>query len=397
MSLSLALPFDTKCFHCFSCYMESQADFVLLASCFCSNFHYCIYITVLLSSAVVVYSWIFMIFCVIDYSNFHPNIVLLDRVYMGIDVVSLKRFTPACSTRTNPLARLRTLTVAHALVMRCWIRVWNQIPLRNSRPQYIPDYRSFQFTRMSSLANPRANPATPEFLTHLKSLYPTSGQQNPWYIIAAVSFSAGNEPSAVPSVFKRALDELEAQLTSSNASASDAHGQKLLLARKIREALFKSGLTSGYSKAINSLVALNECMPEELKDTKTLRDTTKSLEEYAKDGKAFFDKVYGETATSVQGLLDAASPDMGWFSNTIGYGLTYGYTEILSELETLYMLVASLIATDTPRQIGWHLDNARRSGATLEQAKAVRAIAMEVSIAAGVRWKESVPEVKETL
>ncbi len=86
----------------------------------------------------------------------------------------------------------------------------------------------------------------------------------------------------------------------------------------------------------------------------------------------------------------------GWFSNTIAYGLTYGYTDILSPLETSYVLVASLIASDTPLQINWHLDGARRNGATLDEVKAVRLIAVEAASAAGVRWKHAVPDVKET-
>lgn len=86
----------------------------------------------------------------------------------------------------------------------------------------------------------------------------------------------------------------------------------------------------------------------------------------------------------------------GFFSNTIGYGLTYGFTNVLSPLETSYVLVASLIASDTPRQINWHLDGARRNGATLEEVKAVRQIAIEAASAAGVKWKDGVPEVKES-
>lgn len=125
--------------------------------------------------------------------------------------------------------------------------------------------------------------------------------------------------------------------------------------------------------------------------------------------------MYGETADSVQGLLDTIHPDMGtqhqakvnisrgsdihmsnigWFSNTIGYGVTYGYTAITSALETSIALVAALIAADTPRQIGWHMANARRLGATYEDAVAIREIAMLASSAAGVRWKDGVPEVK---
>ena len=87
---------------------------------------------------------------------------------------------------------------------------------------------------------------------------------------------------------------------------------------------------------------------------------------------------------------------MGYFSKTIGYGFTYGFNDILSPLETSYVLIASLITADTPRQINWHLDGARRNGATLAEVKAVRQIVIEAAQAAGVHWKNSVPEVKET-
>ena len=85
----------------------------------------------------------------------------------------------------------------------------------------------------------------------------------------------------------------------------------------------------------------------------------------------------------------------GWFSNTIAYGSVYGHLDILNQLETSYVLVGALIAADTPRQIVWHLDNARRGGASLEQTRAVRQIAIEVSQSVGVKWREGVPEVKE--
>jgi len=58
--------------------------------------------------------------------------------------------------------------------------------------------------------------------------------------------------------------------------------------------------------------------------------------------------------------------------------------------------VASLIASDTPRQINWHLDGARRNGATLEEVIAVRQIAIEAASATGMKWKNGVPEVKES-
>ncbi|RDB24009.1 hypothetical protein Hypma_008633 [Hypsizygus marmoreus] len=232
--------------------------------------------------------------------------------------------------------------------------------------------------------------ASAAFLSHLKSIYPQKNLRslaNPWYIIAAVAFCASNRPEAVPHVFQYALKDLKAD--------GDNIEDQRLLARKIRDALFKAGLTAGYPRTINSLVALNEVMPEELRDTKTMRRIETSIEEYEKIGQTLFRSIYGETAESVQGLLDSIYPDMGWFSNTIGYGLTYGFTDILSPLETSYTLVAALIASDSPRQIGWHLDGARRGGATYEETQAVRKISMEVSTASGIKWRDGVPEVKD--
>ena len=66
---------------------------------------------------------------------------------------------------------------------------------------------------------------------------------------------------------------------------------------------------------------------------------------------------------------------------------------MVSALETSYTLVAALIAVDTPRQINWHQENARRAGASKEEIRAVRAIAMEIGRSLGIEWKDGVPEV----
>ncbi|KAK1221023.1 hypothetical protein PQX77_016173 [Marasmius sp. AFHP31] len=224
------------------------------------------------------------------------------------------------------------------------------------------------------------------FLNRIESIYPITASTkvwgNPWYIVASVAFSASNQPEAIPLVFQHALQ------------STKSHDERLLLARKTRDAIFKAGLNSGYARGINSLIALDGVMPEELKDRELSRNRATSSQEHEAEGKKFFEELYGDTAGSVQKLLDDIYPDMGWFSTTIGYGLVYGHNQILTPLETSYTLVSTLIAGDTPRQINWHLNGARRLGATLDEVKAVREIAMEVASLSGVRWKEGVPEVQ---
>ncbi|KAF8479113.1 hypothetical protein DFH94DRAFT_747689 [Russula ochroleuca] len=246
-----------------------------------------------------------------------------------------------------------------------------------------------------------ADIASETALQRLKSLYPygqvTSSSnviQNPWYIIVLVSFSFGNRPEAVPHLFKYVLGDLEHAQNQFKVPAPEANREKLLLARRFRDAIFKGGIVGGYSMAINALVSLLEATPEELRDTERQRDTGSSLPELENRGEVFFRALYGETADGVQSLLDKIYPDMGWFSNTIAYGSVYGHTETLNQLETSYVLVGSLIAVDTPRQIAWHLANARRGGSSLEQARAIRQIAIKASQSAGVKWRNDVPEVK---
>ncbi|CAA7265310.1 unnamed protein product [Cyclocybe aegerita] len=230
--------------------------------------------------------------------------------------------------------------------------------------------------------------------------------KNPWYIAAAVAFSASNKPEGVPRVFEHALADLRSTPTIRGTKGgvkvrrpgNEDEDEKKILARKMREALFKSGLICGYPRAINGLRALHAVMPEELRDRKLLRNPNVTFGEYEQAGERFFETLYGETAEDVQGLLDAVYPDMGWFSRTIGYGLVYGpalssssssrsstqkriQTHILTSLETSYTLVAALITIDTPQQIAWHLAGARRAGASVEELSAVREVSERVVVA----------------
>jgi hypothetical protein len=66
--------------------------------------------------------------------------------------------------------------------------------------------------------------------------------QNPWYTVAAVAFSASNLPEAVPLVLQYALKDVAVE----RCHGDD--GDALLVVRKIKDALFKSGMLSGYPK-----------------------------------------------------------------------------------------------------------------------------------------------------
>ncbi|EMD31677.1 hypothetical protein CERSUDRAFT_119504 [Gelatoporia subvermispora B] len=133
--------------------------------------------------------------------------------------------------------------------------------------------------------------ATPIFLEQLKAAYPSNTVlagsdivlSNPWYLVAAVAFSTSNGPEAIPIV-------------------------------------------------IHSLLALNAVMPDELREKQVLRDTNPHMPDFDKSGRDLFLAMYRDTGDSVQNLLDTAYPDLGWWCNTIGYGVAYGGTGVLSQV-----------------------------------------------------------------
>ncbi|TFK34021.1 AhpD-like protein [Crucibulum laeve] len=224
---------------------------------------------------------------------------------------------------------------------------------------------------------------TPELFARLESLYPQpqEGEISPWSFVAATAFSASNLPEAVPLVFQYASKDLK----------SDEH--RLLLARKLKDAIFKSGLLSGFPKAINALAKLHTALPESLRDVKALRDVSMSTEELHRIGQEHFTRTYGETADSVQAFLREISPDFEHFSTTFAYGYTYSFSQVLTAADTSFAMVAALIASDTPPQIEWHLRGAMRNGASRVEVIAVRDISIEVAKVAGVVWKNQIPEV----
>ncbi|KAJ8596756.1 hypothetical protein M405DRAFT_757164 [Rhizopogon salebrosus TDB-379] len=233
-----------------------------------------------------------------------------------------------------------------------------------------------------------ADIATPEFLDELKSLYPTPVNyvDGDWFLAAGIAFSSSNCPEGIPCVLRYALEDL-------NKLPDTSDEDRRLLVRKMRDGIFKSGMISGYPKAINALASLYEATPEVLRDTETLRDSSRSQQEIDAAGQAYFDSTYGDTAAVVQPMLRSIYPDLEHFTIKLGYGYVYAFLEVTSAKETSFSMISALIPNDTPRQVEWHLTGAVRNGATVEEVRAVREIALRIAIKAGVHLKHEVPDI----
>jgi len=71
---------------------------------------------------------------------------------------------------------------------------------------------------------------------------------NPWYFIAAVAFSNSNAPEAVPLIWEYALEDLRRTHERLGQTGEVVREDRLLLARRFRDAIFKGGITGGYAK-----------------------------------------------------------------------------------------------------------------------------------------------------
>ena len=170
-----------------------------------------------------------------------------------------------------------------------------------------------------------------------------------------VSFTAGNRPEAVPLLLKYVLGELERAQNQFKVPETEAHRERVVLVRKFRDAIFKCGITGGYSK-VSCLFILrqnrhcDEISPivnkrprlsprghargttrygttevcdlskrSRIKVIVSCRETDLSLTELDRRGEIFFRALYGDTADNVQGLLDKIYPDMGTYTMPLEY------------------------------------------------------------------------------
>ncbi|KAJ8516360.1 hypothetical protein ONZ45_g6311 [Pleurotus djamor] len=259
---------------------------------------------------------------------------------------------------------------------------------------------------------------SPAAIQELKSLYPTPTESlrlhpvlgNPWYLVAAVAFNAARKPEAVISVYKAVLEDLEKH--SDKDVNIDDH---VTLVKRIHEALLKASLINGIprvsidillvlivfdlsriSKTVTTASLLNTVVPKSIleKLSSPLRDFDRPFSDIALHGRQFFSELFGDDVGEGQSqyLLNTSSPDIGIFT-AASYGLILGYSSVLSLLETSYIHLAANILDDSPRVVYWFYLAAQQHGATIEETKAIRDMALKVASLSNITLQEKVPEV----
>ncbi|KAL0577054.1 hypothetical protein V5O48_004935 [Marasmius crinis-equi] len=214
--------------------------------------------------------------------------------------------------------------------------------------------------------------AAERFLSHLESTYDALTLSHPtlWLCVAAIAFSGLNHPEAVPWIYQHAVQK--------------ENMDQRLMARKMKDALFKASVLFGIPKALNGMAALQEVLPPELQDEKPLRKNPTSPANLAalhKAGQAFFSQLYGEITPTEQPFLVDSYPDLGgpFYMTTIIYGYVYSFTDYLDAAETSLCIVAALIASGSPkRQYDNHVAGALRNKASRSELEAVQQVVSAV-------------------
>ncbi|CAF3502863.1 unnamed protein product [Fusarium graminearum] len=204
--------------------------------------------------------------------------------------------------------------------------------------------------------------------------------RNTWYFITATTLSALNRPDELPIVLKSAIGEG----SGTSGDTVSTHDEQLRISR--------------HYKTINALLSLKSATPEELLDEagtgtdsaspryKDIYDTQPA--QILQRGQRFFENIYGKISRRIMGQLErSGAPDLGLLAR-----LTYGYvlsnTDVLTPVETSFVLIASLIPQDVNPQLKGHLRGALNGGASEDEVRAVRDVVIKICEASSMKKLE---------
>lgn len=276
------------------------------------------------------------------------------------------------------------------------------------------------FSAIMSIFRLKLSPLTPHRLAKLAN---TTHLEDSWYYIAAAAFTICNRPEEVPKIFhmalspdktiqsaQKAIKQSEIVFQISSAGPPPASIEELFkthsdeinttfilkqsqikVASNMREALLKGAALGGLPRSINALSLLRNATPMDLRGTEPIRASEGLTPEQEKQrGQKFWSNVYGKIDGRVKSHLRTAYPDLLDYALDHVYGPLLSYTGVLGAKDSSLVVVACLVPQDVNPQLKGHLRGAQNNGATLEEIRATRDMAIEISEWNGVCRKEPV-------
>lgn len=262
--------------------------------------------------------------------------------------------------------------------------------------------------------------ATTTFLNSLRAI--PNLPRDSWYYLSSVTFALLNRPAEIPRIFEHALDSSSSvaaaaatkdlEHESGYESAGSCGGDKIdgigsmqteagagagpnaamtmtdesavVIFNKTREALLKAAAIGGLPKTINALNSLKahpSAVPLLDLPSPTTRtaDLARAPEEVLARGDDLWRTVYGKVSTRVMGGMRRGYEDLGVVAQVL-YGHVLSEQSVLAPKETSWCLCVGLVAegVEVAPQLKGHLRGAINNGATRDEVRAVRGLAMRI-------------------
>jgi len=227
-----------------------------------------------------------------------------------------------------------------------------------------------------------------ELIRELASRTENQDVASSWYIIVACGLTAAGQGPLVAQLYNIVIEPYK----------EDFEAQRLVL-RRIKESLIKTASVFGVPRLLNAFFPLITCLPSPTpNETTALRDNSLSIEHASSRGEVYMRRVFGSgDLDSFLSTLQESWPDLKSLIVDDVYGKYQAEVSIIGPVETSMINIATLVAMDCPKEVGWHMRGLINNGGTLQEAGMVFEIAKKVVDIAQVVLKGALPAVDDVV
>ncbi|KAI7864986.1 hypothetical protein BDF14DRAFT_1731130 [Spinellus fusiger] len=165
-----------------------------------------------------------------------------------------------------------------------------------------------------------------------------------------------NRPEDIPEVYRLA----EQMIDISDKDTEGKETDKTQVVMRLKDAILKSNLATGFPKSINSMQALSSAIPETIQrrlPTTPIRT------------------IYGQYEDRVFNQMYSSYPDLAQAALQQVYGTLLSDTTLIGARETSLLVVVALKLSEQPLQFKSHWYGALNTGSTREEVDSATSVA----------------------
>lgn len=181
-----------------------------------------------------------------------------------------------------------------------------------------------------------------------------------WIILCTATLVGGNDPELCADLYLFLIAKPE--------FASPT--QRKVLIRRIRETLVKCVCIVGVCKPLEAIMAINHYEKDEDKDFRATREGWQCDEANHRRGMEWMRRIYTRDTDNTLDIFDAHK-DFAWISQNITYGLYLSDRQVLDDLDTEIVVLASIMIQNLKKETHWHIRGIRRLGVPTEDVQVI--------------------------